>query len=209
MYKAILITTSALLSFGAAYFAANISVTTNNYNLLIVIALTLAIVTLVCFAISIGADLDNSALLNKIKSKQHIRITHRGKSEIIDEKIKHRSLIPHGVVARGPIQRALGKCLLEKIDGKERVTWVSLGYPADSKDWQLGILSNKHWDKAISFCVTPDKISAPNSLIKKIFGRHQLVLKEKIALNGGEDVYIKKDSQWMLLEKTQPSSVRA
>jgi len=76
------------------------------------------------------------------------------------------------------------------------VLWVSLGRPSDSPSILLGKVNFWEWDKAVTFQVAPSKISAPDSLFKKIFGKHQLVIREDIPLTGKEDIYIKKKFTW-------------
>ncbi len=143
-------------------------------------------------AINTGANLDNAALLKNLNTNKLVWVTHRGASTVIDFKINNRKLQPYGVFASSKFQKFLGKDILEFIDGVAPVLWVSLGRPSDSPSIFLGKVNFWEWDKAIAFQVAPSKVNAPDSLIKKVFGKHQLVIMEDVPLIGKEEIYIRK-----------------
>lgn len=159
-------------------------------------SLIAACILITIYAINKGANLDNAALLKSLNTNKFVWVTHRGPSTAIDFKINNRTLQPYGVFASSKFQRILGKTFLEFIDGTVPVLWVSLGRPSDSPSILLGKVNFWEWDKAVTFQVAPSKISAPDSLFKKIFGKHQLVIREDIPLTGKEDIYIKKKLTW-------------
>lgn len=165
-------------------------------SLIIVILLCAICILIVIYAINKGANLDNAALLKSLNTNKFVWVTHRGGSTVIDFKIKNRKLQPYGVFASSKFQKLLGKSILEFIDGAAPVLWVSLGRPSDSPSIFLGKVNFWEWDKAVTFQVAPSQISAPDSLFKKIFGKHQLVIREDIPLTGKEEVYIKKKTTW-------------
>lgn len=165
-------------------------------DLIIKMLLVAMCIFIAFYAINKGANLDNAALLKRLSADKLVWVTHRGASRVIDSKINNRKLQPYGVFASSKLQKFLGEGFLERIDGVDPVLWVSLGRPSDSPSILLGKVNFWEWDKAVVFQVPPSKISAPDSLLKKLFGRHQLVIREDIYLTGKEEVYIKRKLTW-------------
>ncbi|MDW1916312.1 hypothetical protein [Vibrio sp. Vb0349] len=143
-----------------------------------------------------GASKDNSRFLKSFQKREYVAFTHKATSEVLNQKIGSGVLTPYPDKSSGFLGKtALGRWFVRKMDHPTKVTWGHYGRPEDSKDSKQGLIrlreklkfwkkTTSYYNSAITIYVPVELIKFPKGMVKKIFGKHQLILEQEVRLKG-------------------------
>ncbi|ELA9072541.1 hypothetical protein QVK62_004123 [Vibrio parahaemolyticus] len=166
------------------------------YDDYILIASLILVYPLFWIGLGVGASKDNSRFLKSFQKREYVAFTHKATSKVLNQKIDSGVLTPYPDKSSGFLgQTALGRWFVRMMDHPTKVTWGHYGRPEDSKDSKQGLIrlreklkfwkkTKSYYDSAITIYVPIELIKFPKGTVKKIFGKHQLIIEHKVPLKG-------------------------
>ncbi|MCS0160662.1 hypothetical protein [Vibrio alginolyticus] len=166
------------------------------YDDYILIASLILIYPLLWIGLDIGSSIDNSRFMKGFQKHEYVAFTHKASSEVLNQKINSGVLTPYPDKSSGFLGKTkLGREFVKKMDHPTKVTWGHYGRPEDSKDYKQGLIrlreklkfwkkTKSYYDSAITIYVPIELIKFPKGTVKKIFGKHQLILEQEVQLKG-------------------------
>ena len=174
------------------------------------------LLTLWFYGLKKGAEFDNSRFLKKFNKGEYIPFTHKASREVLAQKLGAGVLIPYPDKSSGILGTTeLGRLFVKNLDHPMKATWGHYGRPSDSNDYKQGLISfvqilsfwkkkKPYYESAITVYVPIDIIKFPEGTVKKIFGRHQILLEQEIQLGGSwvelhENIEVDSKLAWVSL----------
>lgn len=143
------------------------------------------------------APIADMSRMKKNWSNKELWVTHIGKNEVLEDKLRSGKLLPYPPVLSGWLQRLIGEAFVGIIDGKDPVTWVSLGKPGGGVRGLLaGDFLESLGNNALMFKVKAADIHMPKGLIKRFFVPYQLVIVEEFEIPSDVKVFERKSGKW-------------